>query len=116
MQLPVIPPGPAWAVALGMVFTGLALLLKTSVPLIQAVRRNGKNGLSAVGRLEDLANLKAHMDGVAEEARDHRDKIMKNLDDTRHALVQPLTTAALSMALMEHTLIEIRDRLPRSVP
>jgi len=98
---------------MGMVFAGLALLLKASVPLIQAVRRNGKNGLSAVGRLEDLVSLKAHMDDIAKESLDHRDRIMGNINDTRHALATPLTTATLSLALMEQTLIEIRDRLPR---
>lgn len=96
-----------------MVFGGLALLIKVSVPLIQAVRRNGKNGHSAVGRLEDLANLKAHMNEIAKESLEHRDRIMSNINDTRHSLAGPLTAMVLSVALMEKTLIEIRDRLPR---
>lgn len=98
---------------MGMIFTGLALLLKVSVPLIQAVRRNGKNGNTALMRLEDIVTLKAHMDESSKESREHRDKIMKNIDDTRHTLATPLSTIALSVALMEQTLIEIRDRLPR---
>jgi len=96
-----------------MVFAGLALLLKAGVPLIQAVRRNGKNGNTAFTRLEDIVTLKTHIDAATKEAREHRDKIMENIDDTRHDLKQPLTAAALSLALVEQTLIEIRDRLPR---
>lgn len=98
---------------MGMVFAGLALLLKASVPIFQALRRNGKNGHTAVGRLEDLANLKAHMDEIAKYALDHRDRIMSNINDTRHSLASPLSAMVLSLALVEKTLIEIRDRLPR---
>lgn len=98
---------------MAMVFAGLALLLKASVPIFQALRRNGKNGQSAVGRLEDLASLKAHMDDIAKDSLDHRDRIMGNINDTRHALAGPLSAMVLSAALMEKTLIEIRDRLPR---
>lgn len=39
LQSPAIPAGPAWAVALALIFAGLALLLKGAVPVIRAIRR-----------------------------------------------------------------------------
>ena len=115
MQIPIIPPGPAWAVAIGLVFSGLALLMRASAPIVQAIRRNGKNGPQpdAAGRAEAVAKVKEHLDDVAAEARDHREKIMGNIDRTRHDLATPLTVLNGHMALMQLTLIEIRDRLPR---
>jgi len=114
IQVPAIPPGPAWAVALTLVFGGLAVLLKSGVPVIQAIRRNGKNGQSQeLGRQEAVATIKAHLDDVSKEALEHREKIMGNINETRHALASPLTAAALSLALIEQTLEQIRDRLPR---
>jgi len=110
--MPPIPTGPAWAVALALVFGGLAVLLKASVPIVQSIRRNGKNGGSVVGRLEAVTEIKEHMDSLAAEARESRDKIMTNIDNTRHAINQPLTTAALNLALILQTLEQIRDRLP----
>lgn len=114
MQVPSIPSGPAWAVAIALIFAGLALLLKTGLPLVAALRKNGKNGnmLDALGHASDLADLKAHIDGVSREAREHREKVMENINETRHTLATPLQAAAASLALVEHLLEEIRDRLP----
>ncbi len=109
-----IPSGPAWAVAMALIFTGLSLLLKAGVPVVQAIRRNGKNGRNeALERQEAVATVKAHIDEASKESRDHREKIMGNIDKTRHDLSGPLATIALTVALMEQTLVEIRDRLPR---
>jgi hypothetical protein len=47
-----IPSGPAWAVAVGLIFTGLALLLKAGVPVIAAIRRNARNGGASQGGVE----------------------------------------------------------------
>lgn len=114
IQIPAIPTGPAWAVSLAMVFGGLALLLRSGAPIVQAIRRNGKNGQAdELGRQEAVAELKAHIDAEAKESRERQERIMGNINDTRHALAQPLSTAALSLALIEQTLVEIRDRLPR---
>lgn len=109
-----IPDGPAWAVAIGLVFTGLALLLKASLPLVQAIKhRNDKNGPGdALARQQAVADMKQHIDAVAKEAREHRDKIMSNVDETRHTLATPLSTLNLNLALMQQTLEQIRDRLP----
>src|SRR6266581_7596878 len=109
-----IPSGPAWAVAMALIFTGLSLLLKAGVPVVQAIRRNGKNGRNeALERQEAVAEIKAHIDDTSKEARDRQDKIMGNIDKTRHDLSTPLATIALTVALMEQTLIEIRDDLRR---
>ena len=111
--MPIVPEGPAWFVAISLVFTGLALLLKASVPVVQMLRKGNNNGRTdALGRQEAVADVKAHIDTVAKEAREHRDRVMANIDSTRHTLTQPLTTATLSLALIQQTLVEIRDRLP----
>jgi len=59
-----------------------------------------------------MAELRAQVETVAKDAREHRDKIMQNMDDTRHMLATPLTSLNLNLALMQQTMTEIRDRLP----
>ena len=113
-MIPTIPPGPAWAVAIGLIFGGLAMLLKAAPPAIQAIRRNGMNGRAdALGRQEAVAEIKAHIDDTSKEARERQDKIMSNIDTTRHVLAQPLQVMVGNLSLIEHLLEEIRDRLPR---
>jgi len=100
-----------------MIFTGLAVLLKAGVPVVQAIRRNGPNGRNdALARQEAVTEIKTHIDGEAKESRDRQEKIMGNIDKTRHDLATPLATIALTVALMEQTLIEIRDDLRRGRP
>lgn len=106
-----VPEGPVWAIAIGIVFSGLALLLKAAPPVVQALRKSN-GGNDALGRAQAVAEIKRHMDEGADEARESRDKIMTNIDTTRHSLAQPLTTATLSLALIQQTLEQIRDRLP----
>jgi hypothetical protein len=100
---------------MALLFAGLALLLKLGLPILVAVRRNGKNGggLDALGRASDLAALKTHIDLFSKESREQRKEIMENINNTRHDLAQPLQTAVGTLTLMEHLLEEIRDRLPQ---
>jgi len=90
------------------------MLLRAARPAIQAIRRNGKNGRNeALERQEAVAELKKHIDAEAKESRDRQEKIMGNIDVTRHILAQPLQVMVGNFTLIEHLLVEIRDRLPR---
>lgn len=89
------------------------MLLRAAPPVVQAIRRNGKNGQTdALARQEAVAEIKAHIDTEALASRERQDKIMGNIDTTRHVLAQPLQVMVGNLTLIEHLLTEIRDRLP----
>src|SRR5881396_1537698 len=100
-----------WGAVFVLVGSILMIGFKYLLPMLRSA--NGPNR-DALARQEAVAELKAHIDAEAKESRDRQEKLMGNINDTRHSLAQPLTTIALTVALMEKTLIEIRDRLPRA--
>jgi len=94
---PTIPSGPAWAVAIGLIFTGLALLIKASVPIVQAIRKNNNHAprFQPNGDAERRTNTAVrevilHIDRVQEVLIKNQLALLQDLKETRHDILAPL--------------------------